>query len=511
MDIVSNLLSLFLFISFIGLVVAMSTEWKRKRSLSSRGAKLPPGPWRLPLIGSLHHLIGAFPLRRLRELAERHGPLMHVQLGEVSAIIASSPDMAKAILKTHDIAFASRAKLLLPEIVCYRRSDIVFCSYGDYWRQMRKICIVELLSSKNVQSFGSIRSDQVCRLLEAVASHNGRPVNLTELVFQFTSSMTCRSAFGSIFKEADDFITLIKEVLALLGGFDIADIFPSLKLLHGLSPMRRNILRIHRKVDGILNAVIESHKKSLAAGNNGNGESGGEDLIDVLLRMKRTDGLQFPITDDNIKAVVFDLFTAGTETSSTTIIWAMTEMLRSPTTLAKAQEEVRKAFINNPSFDVKDVEELKYVKLVVKETLRLHPPTPLSIPRECMAETEINGYTIPVKTWVMVNVSSISTDPAYWENAESFVPERFENSGVDFLGNNFEFLPFGSGRRICPGLSFGLANVYLPLAKLLFHFDWKLPRETEYSRSLDLMATPGITAGKKDDLYLVATPYVQNS
>ncbi|CAH9080169.1 unnamed protein product [Cuscuta epithymum] len=507
MDLVSNLLSFFPFLSFTGFAIALYAEWKRKRSLSSRGAKLPPGPSTLPLIGSMHHLAGAFPLRRLRDLAEKHGPLIHVQLGEVSAVIASSPDMAKAIFKTHDLAFASRPKLMVPEIVGYNRSDIVFSPYGDYWRQMRKICIVELLSSKNVQSFGSIRLDQVSRLLDAVTSHGGRPVNLTELVFRFTSSMTCRSAFGSVFEEGDEFITHIRDVLVLLGGFEVADIFPSLKLLHGLSPMRRKILKIHKRVDAILNGVINGHQKSLDAGNKGNGESGGEDLIDVLLRMKRSDGLQFPVTDDSIKGVVFDMFTAGTETSSMTIIWAMVEMLRAPAVLAEAQAEVRRAFIKKKEFDLKDVEELKYMKLVVKETLRLHPPSPLSIPRECIKETEINGYTIPVKTWIMVNVLSISTDPAYWENAESFVPERFENSSVDFLGNNFEFLPFGSGRRICPGLSFGLANVYLPLAKLLYHFDWKLPRGPEYCRSVDLAESSGITAGKKDDLYLVATPY----
>lgn len=200
-----------------------------------------------------------------------------------------------------------------------------------------------------------------------------------------------------------------------------------------------------------------------------------------------------------------DLFTAGTETSSTTVVWAMVEMLRNPSILAKAQAEVRQAFKGD--FNEEDVEDLKYLKLVIKETLRLHPPSPLLIPRECREETEINGYKIPPKTWVLVNVWSISRDPAYWDHAESFLPERFENSSIDFSGNNFEFLPFGGGRRICPGMSFGLANVILPLAKLLFHFDWELPQEPQYSKGLDLTESSGITAGKKDDLYLVATPY----
>ncbi|XP_031131124.1 premnaspirodiene oxygenase-like [Ipomoea triloba] len=502
MELLINLFC-FLLLLFLALVAREQNKW--------RGKKLPPGPWRLPFLGSMHHLYGgaaSSPLRRLRDLAQKYGPLMHVQLGQVCAVVVSSPDMAKSVLKTHDLAFASRPKMLLADIVSYNSSDIVFCPYGDYWRQMRKICVVEVLSTRNVQGFSTIRRQEVSRLLDFIRLSGGRPVNLTEKVFQFTSSMTCRSAFGCVFKEQDEFIALIKEVLILLGGFDVADIFPSLKFLHGLSGMKRKILRVHNRIDAIVENVIGDHrrqKKTLTAGKKVD-TGGSEDLIDVLLRMMDThDGFQFPITIQNVKAIVFDLFTAGTETSSTTVVWAMVEMLRNPSILAKAQAEVRQAFKGD--FNEEDVEDLKYLKLVIKETLRLHPPSPLLIPRECREETEINGYKIPPKTWVLVNVWSISRDPAYWDHAESFLPERFENSSIDFSGNNFEFLPFGGGRRICPGMSFGLANVILPLAKLLFHFDWELPQEPQYSKGLDLTESSGITAGKKDDLYLVATPY----
>ncbi|RAL52956.1 hypothetical protein DM860_007724 [Cuscuta australis] len=459
---------------------------------------MPPGPRRLPLIGSLHHLVGKYPLHRLRELAKIHGPLMHVQLGEVSAVIASSPSMAKAVFKTHDLAFASRPKLLVPETLFYKRSDIFFCSYGDYWRQVRKIVIVHLLSNKNVKDFGSIRQDEVSRVMELVRSHVGRrrPVNVRKIISRFTSSMTCRAAFGSILKNEDEFITLVDEVVVFLGEFDVADIFPSLKFLHRLSSTRRKLPKIHKRVDAILDDVIDCHKKKKkklhAAGGGSDDE---ENLIDYLLRINGADDLHFPITDDNIKAL----------TSAMTLVWAMVEMLRSPNVLAKAQAEVRGA--TGGIREKFDVEELRYMKLVVKETLRLHPALPLSFPRECIEETKVEGYTIPAKTWIMVKLQSISRDPAYWEDAGSFEPERFESSGVDFMGNNFEFLPFGGGRRICPGLSFGLANVYLPLAHLLYHFDWKLPRQAEHARSLDLTELPGIAAGKKDDLYLVPTPY----
>ncbi|CAN4114282.1 unnamed protein product [Withania somnifera] len=350
---------------------------------------------------------------------------------------------------------------------------------------------MELLSAKNVRAFSSIRNEEVIRLVDSIQSSSlsGEPVNFTESIIWFTSSMTCRSAFGKVLKEQDKFIKLIGEVISLSGGFDVADIFPSYKFLHSLN--------------SIVEDIINEHKKNLATTHKSDDGLGGEDLIDVLLRLMKDKSLQFPITNNNIKAVIIDMFGAGTETSSTTTVWAMAEMMKNPSVFDKAQAEVRETFRDNETFDV---EELKYLKLVVKETLRLHPPVPLLTPRECMEETDINGYTIPMKTKVMVNVWAMGRDPKYWDDAESFKPERFEQCYVDFVGNNFEYLPFGSGRRICPGISFGLANIYLPLAQLLYHFNWKLPTGME-PRELDLTELAGVTSSMKNDLCLIATPY----
>ncbi|XP_070012444.1 premnaspirodiene oxygenase-like [Nicotiana sylvestris] len=297
----------------------------------------------------------------------------------------------------------------------------------------------------------------------------------------------------------------MRNVTALLEGFDVADIFPSLKFLHVLIGRRAKFMDLRHKIDSIVDNVINEHKKNLVNGKF-NGQLGGEDLIDVLLRLMKDGGFQFPITNDNIKAIIYDMFAAGTETTSTTIDWAMVEMIRNASVFAKAQAEVREIFNRKEIFDENDVEELKYLKLVIKETLRLHPPLPLMLPRECREETNINGYTIPLKSKVMVNVWAIGRDPKYWDDAESFKPERFEQSSVDFVGNNFEYLPFGSGRRICPGISFGLANIYLPLAQLLYHFDWKLPTGINPS-DLDLIEADGVACARKSNVYLIATPY----
>ncbi|KAM3282947.1 cytochrome 71D7-like [Capsicum chacoense] len=495
-----SLASIFFFLFSLFLL----RKWKNSNSQTK---KLPPGPWKLPFIGSMHHMAGGLPHRVLRDLAKKYGPLMHLQLGEVSAVVVTSSELAKQVLKTHDLAFASRPKLSAMDIICYDSRDIVFSPYGEYWRQMRKICVMELLSAKNVRSFSSIRHEEVNRLIESIrsSSSSSELINFTERVIWFTSCMICRSAFGQVLKEQDEFIKLIGEVVSLAGGFDVADIFPSYKFLHSLSPAKQTLLDAHRKVDAIVEDVINEHKKNLQ-NHNIDDAFGGEDLVDVLLRLMKDKSLQFPITNNNIKAIIVDMFAAGTETSSTTTVWAMVEMMKNPSILAKAQEEVREAFKDKATFDKIDVEELKYLKLVVKETMRFHAPVPLLVPRECREETNINGYTIPVKTKVMVNVWALGRDPKYWDDAESFKPERFEKCSVDFVGNNFEYLPFGSGRRMCPGMSFGLANVYLPLAQLLYHFDWKLPTGIE-PRALDVTESSGATATRKNDLCLIATPY----
>ncbi|OIT27492.1 5-epiaristolochene 1,3-dihydroxylase [Nicotiana attenuata] len=496
-----NLTFLFLFLSFLFLLLG---EWKK----SSK--KLPPGPWKLPILGSIHHLAleGGLPHHALANLAKKYGPdLMHLQLGEISMVVVSSLDMAREVLKTHDLAFASRPKLLALEIIFYKSTDIAFSAYGDYWRQMRKVAVLELLSAKNVRSFTSIRHDEASRLVQIIrSSPTNEPINVTERILWYESSMTCKAAFGELLKDQKKFILIVRELTELAGGFSVADIFPSIKILPLLSGMRGRILNTHKRVDAIVEDVINEHKKNLANGKAGNGALGGEDLVDVLLRLKESGELQIPITNDNIKAVMIDLFSAGTETSSTTTIWAMTEIMRNPRVFAKAQAEVREVFKGKETIDEDKIEELKYLKQVVKETLRLHPPLPLLVPRECREETNINGYTIPLKTRVMVNVWAIGRDQKYWEDAEEFKPERFEQSSVDFMGNNFEFLPFGSGRRMCPGISFGLINVHLPLAKLLYHFDWKLPNGVK-PEDLDMTEFTAITAARKSELYLIATPY----
>lgn len=224
-----NLLSLILF--FSSLFIQVTRQWRDKKQI-----RLPPGPWRLPLIGSLHHLIGGeVPHRILRNLSQRYGPLMYLQFGQVPTVVISSPNTAKEVLKTHDFAFATRPEMTTTKIIFYNCKDIGFSQYGDYWRQMHKICTIELLSAKMVKSFSAIRQDELSSLISSIRSTRGSTINMTEKIFRFTNSVTCRSAFGKICKDRDEFITILKEVLILIGGFNVGDLFPSWKLLHNIN------------------------------------------------------------------------------------------------------------------------------------------------------------------------------------------------------------------------------------------------------------------------------------
>ncbi|GAU17445.1 hypothetical protein TSUD_233230 [Trifolium subterraneum] len=203
---------------------------------------------------------------------------------------------------------------------------------------------------------------------------------------------------------------------------------------------------------------------------------------------------------------LIDVFVAGTDASSITIEWAMSEMMKNPRVREKAQAELRQAFRGKKLISETDLEKLTYLKLVIKETLRLHSPFPLLIPRECTELTKIDGYDIPKKTTILINAWAIGRDPEHWNDAERFIPERFDGNFIDFKENNFEYIPFGAGKRMCPGMTFGLASVMFSLAILLYHFNWKLPNQMK-PEDLDMIEDFGLTIGRKNQLCLIPTAH----
>lgn len=204
-----------------------------------------------------------------------------------------------------------------------------------------------------------------------------------------------------------------------------------------------------------------------------------------------------------------DLFVGGIDTSSATLEWAMSELMRNPETMKRAQEEVREAMRGKGKVEERDAEGLSYLKLVIKETLRLHSPAPLLIPRVGREPSQVLGFKIPAGSRVVVNAWALGRDPTYWgDDAECFRPERFQGSPVDFKGANFEYIPFGAGRRMCPGVQFALVGVELLLAHLLFYFDWELPHAMKPG-DLDMTENMGGTASRKSELFLLAAPRIR--
>ncbi|CAL4927253.1 unnamed protein product [Urochloa decumbens] len=472
--------------------------------------RLPPGPWKLPVIGSMHHLVNVLPHHALRDLAAAHGPLMMLRLGETPLVVASSRETARAVLKTHDTNFATRPKLLAGEIVGYEWADILFSPSGDYWRKLRQLCAAEILSPKRVLSFRHIREDEVALKLEEIR-RAAAPVNLSVAFHSLTNSIVSRAAFGKKRRNAPEFMAAIKAGVGLSSGFCIPDLFPTwTALLAKVTGMKRSLQDIHATVDSILQEIIDERKAILDEKvRSGAADNAEENLVDVLIGLQDKGGFGFHLNNSRIKAIILDMFAGGTGTSASAMEWGMSELMRNPSVMKKLQGQIREAFKGKSVVTEADLQgkgsNLRYLKLVIKEALRLHPPAPLLVPRESIEACELEGYTIPARSRVIVNAFAIGRDPRYWDDAEEFRPERFEDGAVDFMGSSYEFLPFGSGRRMCPGFNYGLASMELALVAMLYHFDWSLPEGVE---EVDMEEAPGLGVRRRSPLVLCATPFV---
>ncbi|GAB4858558.1 hypothetical protein Ancab_040369 [Ancistrocladus abbreviatus] len=493
-------------LSVIALAVAFILPKLIRRLKAEKRLPLPPGPPKLPIIGNIHQLAGSMlPHHKFAQMAKKYGPVLHLQLGEISTVVFSSADSAKEVLKTHDTVFANRPDLLLPRIMTYGNSDVAWAPYGDYWRNVKRILVTELLNPRRVQSFRSIREEEMTSVVESIAMHvdGSKLLNLSEKIFSLMMGITARAAFGKKSRDEQAFGGFVQQAIRLAAGFSPADLFPSAKLLHLIGGVRTKIENLVSTSDKILENIINDHiskRQQEQAFNHVQSEETqeSEDFVDVLLKIQSN----YNLTIGNIKAVILDAFLAGSQTSSTTLEWSMSELLRNPKILEKAQAEVRKVYEGKGTVDESRLDELKYLKLIIRETLRLHPAAPLLLPRESIERCEIYGYEIPAKTRVLVNAWAIARDPTLWKDPERYDPERFAENSIDMKGTDFIYLPFGTGRRMCPGMSFGLANVELPLAMLLYHFDWKLPNGVTPD-NLDMSEVLGTVVRRKNELRLV--------
>ncbi|CAN6306212.1 unnamed protein product [Urochloa humidicola] len=475
---------------------------------TAAGTRLPPGPWNLPVIGSLHHLAGgAPPHRALLRLARRHGPLMLLRLGEVPAVVVSSPEAAAEVMRARDPAFAGRPRSATADVVGFAGRGLIFAPHGEHWRQMRKVCVLELLGARQVRRLQRVRQAEVSRLVGSVSNVAGAEVvDLGRELTALANNIIARAAFGGECQRREAYLREIEAVATLAGGFSLPDMFPSSRLARWLSAAARDLRRSHARVERIIAGIVQERmeKRIECASPGGGADVEDEDLLDVLLRLKEEGSLTFPLTTEIIGAVISDIFGAATDTTATTIEWAMAELIRNPQAMSRATSEVRhKLGQGRVTVTDADLGDLCYLRMVIKETLRLHPAAPLIL-RASQENCQIMGYDIPRGSSVFINAFAVARDPRHWDDAEEFRPERFESSKLDYKWTDFEFIPFGAGRRQCPGALFATTTIELTLANLLYHFDWALPDGAD-PKTLDMSEVFGITVRRRSNLRMLAS------
>ncbi|XP_061340559.1 cytochrome P450 84A1-like [Gastrolobium bilobum] len=473
----------------------------------------PPGPKGLPIIGNML-MMDQLTHRGLARLSERYGGLCHLQMGTLHIVAVSTPEMAREVLQAQDGVFSNRPANVAITYLTYDRADMAFANYGPFWRQMRKICVMKLFSRKRAESWASVR-EEVEGTVRTVAGKAGSPINLGELVFALTRSITFKAAFGASLNEGqEEFMGILQEFSKLFGAFNIADFIPWLGWFHA-QEFNKRMVNARQALDVFIDKIIDDHvaKRKNNMEKKGENEADTDMVDELMVFLIEGDGgdsthsdnsqLALKLTRDNIKALIMDVMFGGTETVASVIEWTMAELMKSPMDLQKVQQELTDIVGLDRRFTESDLEKLTYLKCVVKETLRLHPPIPLLL-HETAEDSVVAGYSIPTGTRVWINAWAIGRDKSAWDEPETFKPSRFLNDGMpDFKGSNFEFLPFGSGRRSCPGMQLGLYAVEMTVAHLLHCFEWELPNGMKPSE-LDMNDVFGLTAPRA--VQLVAVP-----
>ncbi|KAF8091765.1 hypothetical protein N665_0436s0028 [Sinapis alba] len=480
------------------------------KTFSPSKTNLPPGPIGLPIIGNLHQLEKLLH-KSFHNLSLKHGPVMLLRFGVVPVVVISSKEAAKEVLKTHDLETCSRPKLVATGLFTYNFKDIGFTQYGEEWREIKKLVGLELFSPKKQKILKYIREEE-SDLLVKILSNSAQTETLVDLgkaLFSFTAGIIFRLAFGHNFRECS-FIDMEKveemviELETNVGALAFTDFLPT-----GLGWLIDRILGQHSrmnksfsKLTSLFQHVIDDHLKISQP-------EAHSDLVSAMLNMvnKATKLGSLKITSDHLKGVMSDVFLAGVNAGVITMIWTMTELTRHPRVMKKLQEEIRTTLgPNKDSITEEDLEKVDYLKLVIEETFRLHPPAPLLLPRLTMSDIKIQGYNIPKNTMIHVSTYAIGRDPKFWNSPEEFIPERFLDTCINYKGQHFEFLPFGAGRRSCPGMALGITIVELGLLNVLYFFDWSLPDGMTVA-DIDMDEVGSLNIAKKVPLELLSTLY----
>ncbi|GER31267.1 cytochrome P450 [Striga asiatica] len=464
-------------------------------SRARRPTNLPPGPFPLSIIGNIL-VLGPKPHQSLAKLSREYGPVMSLKLGTITTVVISSPEAARAVLQKHDLAFSSRKISIASKTLSHDVFSMVWLPVDVQWRKLRKICREQLFSGPRLDSGQGLRREKLGQLRGYVKScrDSGRAVDVGEAAFTTVLNLMSATLFSEEFAgfgsgSSHEIRDVVWGVMRSIGKPNLADFFPVLRRVDPQG-IQRDTEYYFGRLFQIFDRIID--EKLRCRGDNNNIK---DDLLEALIELH----LKAELSRDDIKHLLLDLFAAGTDTSSSTVEWAMTELLRHPSKLSTLRKEINDV-INGVQNDQQSVQEsdiprLPYLQAVVKETLRLHPPAPLLVPHKANADVEVNDYIVPKDAQVLVNVWASGRDPNVWPDAEVFLPERFLGREVDYRGNEFELIPFGAGRRICPGLPLAHRMVHLMLATLVGSFEWRIEGGVE-SEVLDMDEKFGITLQK---------------
>ncbi|KAG5231019.1 cytochrome P450 [Salix suchowensis] len=436
------------------------------------------------------HLLGGSrpPHITLGNLADKYGPIFTVKLGVHRALIVSNSEMAKECLTTNDKAFATRPTTLAMDIMGYNYNMLGFSPYGTYWRLIRKIITLEVLSNHRLEMFKSVREDEVRDAVGALyqqwIDNKGNSQNklLVEMKGWF-SDITLNIILKIIVNKryvdyasqreerpSDEWRDSLRRFFELSGMFAVSDALPFLRWMD-LGGVEKAMKRTAKNLDHATEKWLEEHKQKKASGTG--------------------------------------LILAASHTTAITLTVALSLLLNNRDVLKKAQDELDIHVSRERQVKESDMKNLVYLQAIIKETFRLYPAAPLSIPHELMEECTIGGYHILAGTRLFTNLSKIHRDPQVWSDPDEFRPERFltDHKNCDFRGQHFELIPFGSGRRMCPGVSFSIQILNLVLATLLHGF--KI--ETLNDALIDMIETGGITNIKATPLKALLTPRLSPS
>ncbi|KAJ0097272.1 hypothetical protein Patl1_28599 [Pistacia atlantica] len=490
-------------LSLLFIILTLKLLFQSRKSRKN----LPPSPPSLPILGHFH-LIKPPVHRALHKQSQKYGPIMSLRFGSRPMIIVSSLSAAEECFTKNDIVFANRPKLLMGKHLGYNYTTLVQSPYGDHWRNLRRIAAIEVFSPHRLNMFLSIRREEIKRLLKNLSCGSREEFSMVQLKTMFselTFNIMMRMVAGKRYygdevedeEEARRFRKIVKEATTYGGVSNPGDFLPILNWIDG-GDLQKTVLRLSKNIDGFLQGLIDEHrckKSNLESMNT---------MIDHLLTLQESQPEYY--TDQIIKGLILVMLLAGTDTSAVTLEWAMSNLVNHPETLKKARTELDNQIGQDRLMDEPDLSKLQYVQSIVSETLRLYPAAPLLVPHSSSSDSSIGGYDVARETILLVNAWAIHRDPKLWDDPNNFKPERFCNEE----GQAHKLImPFGLGRRACPGAGLAQRVVGLALGSLIQCFEWERINEEMVDMSEE---GRGITMPKAKALEVMcrARPIVNN-